>query len=199
LTVPAFLEAPVAVGYGIGASVLDAGLDLLPFALAIAAAGVLAGRLARWIPARVIAMVTLACEALALLLLAGFHHAGDQVVILAAVFGLGHGGTIAVEYVLLTGAVPPKVVGGVTGVASAVDGISGAVASAVTTGLLAVGLVRAHGVSVPAASDYSRAWLVGAAVAAAGALAVAVGAVRPAASAHVFVTLGSRRAMNGRR
>jgi MFS family permease len=178
LTVPAFLEAPVAVGYGTGASVLNAGLDLLPFALAIAAAGVLAGRLARWIPARVIAVVTLACEALALLLLAGFHHGGDQVVILAAVFGLGHGGTIAVEYVLLTGAVPPTVVGGVTGVASAVDGVSGAVASAVTTGLLAVGLVRAHGMSLPSAADYSRAWLVGAAVAASGALAVAVSAVR---------------------
>jgi hypothetical protein len=102
------------------------------------------------------------------------------VVILAAVFGLGHGGTIAVEYVLLTGAVPPTVVGGVTGVASAIDGISGAVASAVTTGLLAVGLVRAHGMSLPSAADYSRAWLVGAAVAAAGALAVAVSAVRQA-------------------
>jgi MFS family permease len=31
LTVPAFLEAPAAAGYGTGASVLTAGLDLLPF------------------------------------------------------------------------------------------------------------------------------------------------------------------------
>jgi MFS family permease len=175
LTVPAFLEAPAAAGYGTAASVLDAGLDLLPFALAITAGGVLAGRLARWIPARVIAVATLGCEALALLLLAGFHHAGDQVVILVAVFGLGHGGTIAVEDLLLTAAVPPPAAGGVTGVAGALDGISGAVASAVTTALLAAGLVRAGGTLLPTAADYSRAWLVAGAIAAVGALAIARG------------------------
>jgi MFS family permease len=181
LTVPAFLETPSAAGYGTTASVLAAGLDLLPFALAITVAGMLAGRLARRIPARVIAVGTLACEALALALLAGFHHTGAQVVLLLAVFGAGHGGTLAVEYVLLTGAVPPAAAGGVTGVASAVDGVSGAVASAVTTALLAASLVRVAGTAFPAAADYSRAWLAGAAIAAAGAIVTAVGATwRPA-------------------
>jgi MFS family permease len=178
LTVPAFLEAPAAAGYGTAASVLAAGLDLLPFALAITAAGILAGRLVRWIPARVIAVAALACEALALVLLAGFHHTGDQVVVLLAVFGAGHGGTLAVEYVLLTGAVPPAEAGGVTGVASALDGISGAVASAVTTALLAVGLVHASGATFPPAADFSHAWLTAAAIAAAGALVTAIGAAR---------------------
>jgi hypothetical protein len=98
-------------------------------------------------------------------------------VILLAVFGVGHGGTLAVEYVLLTGAVPPAAAGGVTGVASAVDGISGAAASAVTTALLAAALVDPDGATLPAAADYSHAWLTGAAIAAAGALAVAVGAM----------------------
>ena len=176
LTVPAFLEAPSAAGYGTAASVLTAGLDLLPFALAITAAGLLAGRLARRVPARVIAVGTLACEALALALLAGFHHTGAQVVIFLAVFGAGHGGTLAVEYVLLTGAVPPAAAGGVTGVASAADGVSGAVASAVTTALLAASLVHVGGTAFPAAADYSNAWLAGAAIAAAGALVTAVGA-----------------------
>ena len=46
LTVPSFLEAPPTAGYGDGASVLTAGLDMLPFAVAITLAGYLAGRLA---------------------------------------------------------------------------------------------------------------------------------------------------------
>lgn len=178
LTVPGFLEAPAAAGYGTGASALTAGLDLLPFALAITVAGLLAGRLAKWIPARLIAVATLACEALALVLLACFHHTGTEVVILVAVFGLGHGGTLAVEYLLLTRAVPPAAAGGVTGVASAVDGISGAVASSVTTALLAASLVRADGTVFPAAAGYSRAWLTAALVAAAGGLLTAAGALR---------------------
>ena len=49
LTVPAFLEAPPRPARDRGV-VLDAGLDLLPFALAITAAGFLAGRLARRVP-----------------------------------------------------------------------------------------------------------------------------------------------------
>jgi hypothetical protein len=176
LTVPAFLETPVA-GYGTGASVLAAGLDMLPFAVAITAAGSLAGRLAWRLPPRAIAVAALACEASALALLAVFHHGGGQVVLLVAVFGVGHGGALAVEYVLLTSAVPPAAAGGVTGAAGALGGISGAVASAVTTALLAGRLVREGTVTPPAPASYDHAWLFAAVVAAAGAMAIAAGAV----------------------
>jgi MFS family permease len=178
LTVPAFLEAPAAAGYGGHASVLDAGLDLLPFALAITVSGYLAGRLARRVSPQLIAVVTLGCEAVALGLLAGPRPAGATVVLLIALFGVGHGGTIAVEYVLLTEAVPAPEAGGATGLASAADGISGAVASAVTTALLAATLVRAGPVTLPAAADYGHVWLFGAAVAAAGAVYTWSAAVR---------------------
>jgi MFS family permease len=169
LTVPPFLEAPPAAGYGGGASVLDAGLDLLPFALAITVSGYLAGRLARRVSPRLIAVVTLGCEAVALGLLAAPRPATATVVILIALFGIGHGGTLAVEYVLLTGAVPSPEAGGATGLAVAAGGISGAVASAVTTALLAATLVRAGPATLPAAADYGHGWLCGAAVATAGA------------------------------
>jgi MFS family permease len=178
LTVPQFLEAPAAAGYGGGASVLDAGLDLLPFALAITVSGYLAGRLARRVSPRLVAVVTLGCEALALGLLAGPRPSTAVVVILIALFGVGHGGTLAVEYVLLTDAVPAPAAGGATGLACAADGVSGAVASAVTTALLAATLVRAGPVTIPAAPDYGHAWLCGAAVAAVGAIYTASGAVR---------------------
>jgi len=174
LTVPSFLQAPVAAGYGANASVLGAGLYLLPFALAITVAGLAAGRLARRVPARLIAVAALSCEALALGLLAGFHQGTAAVVILIAVFGIGHGAALSAEYLLLTGTVPAAAAGAAVGLATAVDGISGSAVSAVVTALLATGLVRAASVLVPSAGDYAHAWGFGAAVAAAGALAVAV-------------------------
>jgi MFS family permease len=176
LTVPPFLEAPAAAGYGDAASVLDAGLALLPATLAIMLAGFAAGRLARRVPLRVIASVTLGCETVALGLLAGFHPAALEVVILLAVFGVGHGGTIAVEYILLTERVPPAAAGESVGLAGAAAGISAAVATAVTSALLAARLVHTGTATLPAASGYDHAWLCAAAVAAVGAVAVAAGA-----------------------
>ena len=127
--------------------------------------------------------MTLGCEALALGLLAGPRPSTAAVVILIALFGVGHGGTLAVEYVLLTEAVPAPAAGGATGLACAADGVSGAVASAVTTALLAATLVRAGPVTIPAAADYGHVWLCGAAVAAVGAMYTCVrrraGAARP--------------------
>jgi len=175
LTVPSFLQAPATAGYGAAASVLVAGLDLLPFALAITAAGRLAGLLARFVDLRAIAVATLGCEALALGLLAAFHASPLQVVICLAVFGVGHGGTLTAQFTLLTRAVAPEAAGAAAGLASAAAGISGAVASAVVGALLAARLMHVGGAALPAAAGYSHAWLAGAALAAAGALTAAVG------------------------
>jgi MFS family permease len=171
LTVPSFLQAPASAGYGDAASVLIAGLALLPFALTITAAG----SLARRGNPRVVAMASLSCEALALALLAAFHHSPAQVIILVAVFGAGHGGTLTAMYVLLTRAVLPETAGAAVGLASAVAGISGAVASAVTGGLLAARLMHVGAATLPVAAGYSHAWLAGAAIAAGGAVSAAVG------------------------
>jgi hypothetical protein len=99
----------------------------------------------------------------------------------AGVFGAGHGGTLTIEYMLLTGAVPPAAAGGANGLASAADGISGEAASAVTTALLTSALVHAGTARLPAAVGYTRAWLCAAAFAAAGAVPTATfaRAIRP--------------------
>jgi hypothetical protein len=55
-------------------------------------------------------------------------------------------------------------------------GVSGAVASAVTTALLASRLVHAGTTALPAATGYDHTWLYGAAVAAAGAMVAAAAA-----------------------
>ena len=174
LTIPSFLEAPAAAGYGAAASVLDAGLAMLPFSLAITVAGFLAGRLTAGVSARAVAVAGLACEAVAFGLLTGFGHSGTQVVVLVALFGAGHGATVAAMFVILTRAVPAAAAGPASGLASAGSGISGAVLSAVTTALLTSRLVHAGTATLPAADGYVRAWVCGAAIAAAAATAVAV-------------------------
>jgi MFS family permease len=172
LTVPSFLEAPPTAGYGDGASVLSAGLDMLPFGTAITLAGYLAGRLARLLGPRRIGVAGLCAEALGLGLLTGFAHSAGQVAAFAAIIGVGHGCLIAAAYIALTQHVPPREAGAAAGFGSAVSGISGAVASAVITPILASRTLLMGPSSLPAASGYTRSWLYGAAFTAGAALIV---------------------------
>jgi MFS family permease len=172
LTVPSFLEAPPAAGYGDGASVLIAGLDMLPFAVAITLAGYLAGRLAGLLGPRRIGAAGLCAEALGLGLLAGCAHSAGQVAAFVAIIGVGHGCLIAAAYIVLTQDVPQREAGAAAGFGSAVSGVSGAVASAVITPILASRTLLAGPSLLPAASGYTRSWLYGAAFAAGAALIV---------------------------
>jgi MFS family permease len=171
LTVPSFLEAPPTAGYGDGASVLSAGLDMLPFAVAITLAGYLAGRLAQLLGPRRIGAAGLCAEALGLGLLAGFSHSAGEVAAFVAIIGVGHGCLIAAAYIAITQDVPPREAGAAAGFGSAVSGVSGAVASALITPVLASRTLLAGPSLLPAASGYTRSWLYGAAFAA-GALIV---------------------------
>jgi MFS family permease len=172
LTAPSFLETPPTTGFGDGASVLTAGLDMLPFAAAITLAGYLAGRLAPGLGLRGIGAAGLGAEALGLGLLAWLPHSAGQVVGFLAVVGAGHGSLVAAAYIAITKDVPAYEAGAAAGFGSAVSGISGAVASAVITPVLASRLVLTGSSAVPAASGYTRSWLCGAAFAAAAALIV---------------------------
>jgi MFS family permease len=170
LTVPSFLEAPPTAGYGDGASVLTAGLDMLPFAVAITLAGYLAGRLAPRLGPRPIGAAGLCAEALGLGLLAGFAHSAGEVAAFVAIIGVGHGCLIAAAYIAITQDVPEREAGAAAGFGSAVSGVSGAVASAVITPILASRTLLAGPSLLPAASGYTRSWLYGAAFAAGAAL-----------------------------
>ena len=174
LTVPSFLEAPRAAGYGAGASVLKAGLDMLPFAGTITIAGYLTGRLAQRVRPQAVAVCALCVEALALGLLAGFHQGQGEVITLVAVFGAGHGALVTAEFIAITRTVRPADAGAASGLGSAVGGISGAVASAAIAAVLAGTVIRGGGQALPTAGGYAEAWLCGAAVAAVGAVLTAV-------------------------
>jgi MFS family permease len=172
LTVPSFLEAPSAAGYGIGASVLTSGLCLLPFAVTITVSAAVTGRLTRLVPARACAVGSLCVEMIAFGLLAGLHRGAAEVIVIVALFGVGHGGAMTSGFVMITGPVRADEAGTAVSMGGAASGIGGAVATAVVTPILVSATIVAGPVVLPAAVGYSRAWLFAAALAAAGAIAV---------------------------
>jgi MFS family permease len=179
-TVPSFLQAPGGAGYGLGASLLGSGLAMIPFAATITMCGYLVGRLTQRVPPRLCAITSLCCEALALGLLAGFHSDAVQVVVLVALFGAGHGGAVASEFVMITGPVRPDEAGTAVSAGGACSGIGGAVATAVITPILLRQVIHVGSAVLPAATGYAGAWVFGAALAGAG--AVLAGVMPPARS-----------------
>jgi MFS family permease len=163
-TVPSFLQAPGLAGYGFGASVLGSGLAMLPFAGLITMCAYLTGRLTQRVPARLCAITSLCCEALALGLLAGFHRTVVEVVVLVAIFGAGHGGAVAAEYIMVTGPVQPDEAGTAVSVGGACSGVGGAIATAVITPVLLSKVIVAGPAVLPAATGYAWAWVFGAAL-----------------------------------
>ena len=81
---------------------------------------------------------------------------------------------MAAEFIAITRTVRPADAGAAAGLGSAVSGISGAVATAVITAVLASRLIHVGHESLPAGSGYAHAWLCGAAIAAVGAALTAV-------------------------
>jgi MFS family permease len=180
LTIPSFLQAPPGAGYGAGASVLTSGLYMLPAAAAITVSAGLTGRLLRRVPPRHCAAASLLAETVAFGLLAGFHHGTAPVVLLVALFGAGHGGAVACEFVLITASAQPAEAGTAVSLGGALSGIGGAVATAAITPILLTAVVRLGPVTLPAAASYAGTWLFAAALAAAGAVtAWLAGGARP--------------------
>ncbi len=169
LTIPSFLQAPPAVGYGAGASVLTSGLYMLPSAAVITLTAALTGRVVRRVPARHYAAASLLVETVAFGLLFGFHHSAAQVILLVALFGAGHGGAVACEFVLITASAQPAEAGSAASLGGALSGVGGAVATAAITPILLSAVIRLGPVTLPAAASYAHAWLFAAVLAAIGA------------------------------
>jgi predicted MFS family arabinose efflux permease len=167
VTVPAFLEAPHAAS-GFGASVLRAGLSMVPFAATMTPAAYVSSRLLRRYGPRLVVASCLAIEVVALALLAGLHHDAAEVVLLAALFGAGHGGLLASVYALVVRGAHADEAGTSAGLGGVGSSVAGAVMAAVITALLTRTHVLVDRVPVPSSGGYVHAWLLGAGLAAAG-------------------------------
>jgi MFS family permease len=178
VTVPGLLEAPRAAG-GFGASVLAAGLSMVPFAAAMAPAAYVTSRLLRRWGSRPIVAAGLAVEVAALGLLGTLHHSVPEVVLLAALFGVGYGGLLPPVYALIVRGAHADEAGTSAGLSGVGSSVAGAVVAAVATALLAHADILVDHVPVSASTGYVSVWLLGAVLAAAGmAIVLAQGRLR---------------------
>lgn len=160
-TIPSFLQTPSVVGYGTDATVLKAGLCMLPFAVLIAGVAHLSGHLTHKISARTFTIASLLTEALAFLLLINFHHSALVICAEMALFGAGYGMTLATAYIMIIRTVRPEEAGTAAGIGGAYGNVGGAVSTAVLTSLLTATLIALGPIHLPALSGYIHVWVFG--------------------------------------
>ena len=88
---PQFVETPKHTGYGFGATVSRAGLLMLPMLVTMFLAGIASGRITRFVPARMQLVIGALLGALGCGILTFAHGHQGNVVLAAAVFGVGIG------------------------------------------------------------------------------------------------------------
>jgi EmrB/QacA subfamily drug resistance transporter len=159
--VPAFLQTPHGErGYGFGASPTDAGLLLLPFSVAMIAAGPIGGALGTRRGRRVPLLAGLALGAGALLLLAGLHQKAWMLVAWLSIMGVGMAFALAAIAALVLDHSRPEE----TGVTSAMNSIMRTTGAAIGA-QLAAALLAARtpgGAAVPLESGFTLAFALGA-------------------------------------
>lgn len=150
---PAFVQTPSSAGYGFGASVTTSGLLMLPMLLAMFCSGILSGRLAPVVGAKVLLTTGAALGAVALGFLALWHAEQWQIAVVAGVFGLGIGLAFASMANLIVGSVPPEQTGAATGMNANIRTIGGSIGAAVTS-VLVTGRLQPSG--LPYGSGYTH-------------------------------------------
>jgi len=179
---PRFVQTPVSTGYGLGASVAESGMLMLPMLVTMAVTGFVSGPLARWVGFRAQIVLSAVLMGGASLSLAAFHGSLLAVAAASGVFGLGLG--LGLIYAAITSVVVQSVPATQTGIASGMNAnlrtVGSAVGAAVMTALV-TGAIAPDG--LPAEAGYTEGFTT------AGLLALAAGAVTVVAA----VILRARR------
>jgi MFS family permease len=170
-TFPRFAQTPAGTGWGLGATVGESGLLMLPMLVTMAVSGFLAGPLGRFVAPRLQLAGSALLIAGSTASLALAHSAGWMLAVAAGVFGVGLGlGFAAMTTVVVQSVEPTQ-----TGVASGVNANLRTVGSAIGTALLTAVVTGSAGASgVPTEAGYQAGFLVLAALAVVAALVVLV-------------------------
>ncbi|WP_211359812.1 MFS transporter [Actinocorallia herbida] len=166
---PRFAQTPASSGYGLGLTVGESGLLMLPMLITMAAMGFLAGPLTRFVEPRRQLIAAALLLALPTASLALFHHNAWQLGTAAAFFGIGLGAGFAAMTTVVVQNVPPTE----TGVASGVNANLRTIGSALGTVLLTAIVTGTAGpTGIPTESGYEYGFLTLAALAVVSALIV---------------------------
>ncbi len=150
---PRFVQTPAASGYGLGATVAESGLLMLPMLAAMAVTGFVSGPLERWIGFRAQIVAASVLMGGASLSLALFHGSLAAVALASGVFGFGLGLVYAAITSVVVQSVPPTQTGIASGMNANLRTVGSAIGAAVMTALV-TGAVGAGG--LPAESGYTE-------------------------------------------
>ena len=165
--VPQFVETSTKYSYGLGASVTQSGLDLLPFAVAMLFVAPLTGKLSVRFGGRRVLLAGCLFSASAYIELVFWHDHTWQVLLSAGLLGIGIAMGYAAMSNLVVEAVPQSQTGVATGMNTNIRNIGGAVGAGVATSIVVSSLL-ADG--TPSEHGYVMAFI----VSAAGLLAAAI-------------------------
>jgi EmrB/QacA subfamily drug resistance transporter len=158
-TVPQFVETATRDHYGFGASVTQAGLDLLPFAAAMILIAPLTGWLSNSLGGRRVLLAGCLFAASSYLALALWHAHSWQVMVGAALLGVGMAFGYAAMSNLVVQAVPQTQTGVATGMNTNIRNIGSAVGAGVATSIVASSLLPD---GVPSEHGYIAAFVISA-------------------------------------
>ncbi|MFZ0041857.1 MAG: MFS transporter [Solirubrobacteraceae bacterium] len=155
LIYPQFAQLPKSTGFGFGASVVTAGLYLLPAALLMSLLGSVAGRVARRFGSKFAVIVGSAITAVAFGWLVVFHARPIDMLISAGLLGIGIGLAFAALGNLIVQAVTPQQTGVATGMNTVMRTLGGALGGQIVATFLAND-VSANG--LPTLTAFTRSW-----------------------------------------
>jgi MFS family permease len=153
ITVPQFVQTPVAQGYGFGASITQSGFFLLPFAVAMLLVAPLTGRIAIAIGSKPILVAGSVFAASSYGLLVVAHSRSWNIYTASGLLGIG----IALGYAsmsnLIIEAVPANQTGVATGMNTNIRNIGAALGSGIATSIIVSSLLKSgfpqeHGYTV---------------------------------------------------
>ncbi len=163
LLIPQFAQTPTATGYGFGSSATQAGLLLVPSALAQLVAGPIAGRLGPRVSFRRVLSAGCLLSLVAFVLLALVHEHPWHFVVAGLFLGSGIAFAFASMANLVVAATPQPQVGIATGINTVMRTVGGAFGSALATAILAISI--APGATLPSEGAYTTAFAFSALVA----------------------------------
>lgn len=156
--VPQLAQTPSESGFGLGVSATEAGLILLPAAVASALVGLATARLIRVVGARVLIVLGTLCAGCAYLLLALLHQSEWHFYLATTVQGIGSGLVVSSLAGVVVGVVPSTHTGAASGMNANFRSVGGSLGATVTAGIVTAGAGTAT------EAGYAEAFLVLAAV-----------------------------------
>ncbi|RPK65573.1 Multidrug resistance protein 3 [Streptomyces sp. ADI96-02] len=162
LVLPQLLQLPASTGYGLGQSMVVAGLCVAPLGLTMMFVAPLYARISARRGPKVSLLIGMAVIAAGYLAGLGLMNAAWQTVLIAVVLGAGIGLAYSSLPALITGAVDPSETGAANGLNTLMRSLGTSVSSAVIGMVLADTSVRAGSVELPSMEGFRISFLIAA-------------------------------------